>query len=76
MLYHTPALFYGVLPYPELLKVLCEKEPGRRESSTGPDAVVPTGESEVGHLAAGRVIVRDEEGRLALSSFRFLPLGG
>jgi len=27
-------------------------------------------------LAAGRVIVREEEGTLALSSFRFLPLGG
>jgi hypothetical protein len=27
-------------------------------------------------LVAGRVVVRDEEGRLTLSSFRFLPLGG
>ena len=33
-------------------------------------------EAEVQHLAAGRVIVPDEVGGLALSSLRFLPLGG
>ena len=38
--------------------------------------MVLTRETEVEHWAAGRVIVRDEEGRLALSSFRFLPLDG
>ena len=27
-------------------------------------------------MAAGRLIVHDEEGTLTLSSFRFLPLGG
>ena len=32
-------------------------------------------EAEGQRLAAGRVIVRHDEGRLALSSFRFFPLG-
>jgi hypothetical protein len=50
--------------------------PGRRERSKGRNAVVLPREAEVEHLARGRVIVRDEEGRLALSSFRFLPLDG
>lgn len=56
--------------------MLCEKEPDRRERSKGRDTVVLTCEAEVEHSAAGRVIIRDEEGTLALSSFRFLPLGG
>ena len=37
--------------------------------------MVLTCEVEVQHWAAGRVIVRDEEGGLSRSSFRFLPLG-
>ncbi len=49
---------------------------GRQEKSTGRDAVALTCETEVQHLAAGCVIIHGEEGRLALSSFRFLPLGG
>ena len=38
--------------------------------------MVLTCETKVQRLAAGRIIVRDEEGRLALSSFRFFPWGG
>jgi hypothetical protein len=35
LLRHTRALFYGVLPYPELLDVLAESGRGRWEKSTG-----------------------------------------
>ena len=47
-----------------------------REGVKARDVVALTCGAEVQCLAAGRVIVRDEEGRLALSSFRFLSLGG
>ena len=75
MLRDGSVLCYGVLPYLRLLCVLCEKGCGHQGSSTGRNAVVLTCETKVQRLAAGRIIVRDEEERLVLSSFRFSPLG-
>ena len=76
ILRYTSALSYGVLPYLGSFWVLREKGSGRRESSTGRDAVALPREVEFQHLAAGRVIVRHEDGGRAPKSFRFLPLGG
>jgi hypothetical protein len=46
MIRRGPGLLYGVKPYLGLLDVLPENGAGRRENSTGRDAVVLTCESE------------------------------
>ena len=50
--------------------------PAAGESSAGRDAVALTCEAESQQLATGGVIIRDGAGKLALNSFRFLPLDG
>jgi hypothetical protein len=59
-----------------LLDALPGEGPGRRESLKVRDAVSLPREAEVQRFAAGRVIIRHEEGRLALRSFHFVLLGG
>jgi len=76
MVYHGPVLYLWGVTLLGSIGCTPGHGPGRRESATGRDAVALTCEAESQQLATGGVIIRDGAGKLALSSFRFLPLDG